>query len=54
MKLGLCPVFVVVNDNYLNQMNWEVALDQTSDKAVGRFNKLDRTEVNDLFMNKIV
>jgi hypothetical protein len=34
-------------------MNWEVALDQTSDKAVGRFNKLDRTEVNDLFMNKI-
>jgi len=34
-------------------MNWEVALDQTSEKAVGRFNKLDRTEVNDLFRNKI-
>ena len=54
MKLGMCPVFVVMNDDYLNQMEWEVALDQTSDKAVGRFNKLDRTEVNDLFRNKIM
>lgn len=53
IKLGICPVFVVINDDYLNQMNWEVALDQTSDKAVGRFNKLDRTEVNDLFKNKV-
>jgi len=34
-------------------MNWEVALDQSSEKAVGRFNKHDRTEVNDLFCNKI-
>ena len=34
-------------------MNWEVALDQTSEKAVGRFNKLDKAEVNDLFKNKI-
>lgn len=53
IKLGICPVFAVVNDDFLNQMNWEVALDQTSEKAVGRFNKLDRTEVNDLFKNKI-
>lgn len=53
IKLGICPVFVVVNDDYLNQMNWEVALDQTSEKAVGRFNKLDKTEVIDLFRNKI-
>ena len=52
-QLGLCPVFLVINDDFLNQMNWEVALDQTSDKAVGRFNKHDKTEVNDLFMNKI-
>ena len=52
-QLGVCPCFVVINDDYLNQMNWEVALDQTSEKAVGRFNKLDRTEVNDLFRNKI-
>lgn len=35
-------------------MNWEVVLDQTSEKAVGRFNKLDRTEVNDLFKSKIM
>ena len=34
-------------------MNWEVALDQTSEKAVGRFNRHDRAEVNDLFKNKI-
>lgn len=53
LKLGICPVFVVVNDELLNQMNWEVSLDQTSEKAVGRFNKHDRTEVNDLFRNKI-
>lgn len=52
-KLGLNPVFVVVNDEFLNQMNWEVALDQTSEKAVGRFNKVDRSEVNDLFLHKI-
>ena len=53
MKLGICPVFVVISDDFLNQMNWEVALDQTSEKAVGRFNKLDKAEVNDLFKNKI-
>ena len=53
MKLGICPVFMVVNDDFLNQMNWEVGLDQSSEKAVGRFNKLDRVEVNDLFKNKI-
>ncbi len=35
-------------------MDWEVALDQSSEKAVGRFNKLDRSEVNDLFRNKIL
>ena len=50
----MCPVFVVMNDDYLNQMDWEVALDQTSDKAVGRYNKLDKGEVNDLFRNKIL
>lgn len=53
MKLGICPVFVVMNDDYLQSMNWEVMVDQTSDKAIGRFNKLDRTEVNDLFRGKI-
>lgn len=53
IKLGICPVFVVVNDDLLNQMNWEVSLDQTSEKAVGRFNKHDRAEVNDLFRNKV-
>ena len=53
MKLGLSPVFVVINDDFLAGMNWEVALDQNSDKAVGRFNKMDRTEVNELFKNKI-
>lgn len=52
-KLGMAPVFVVINDDFLNQMNWEVALDQSSEKAVGRFNKHDRSEVNDLFRNKI-
>ena len=26
-KLGMVPVFVVINDDFLNQMNWEVALD---------------------------
>ena len=46
-------MFVVINDDWLNQMNWEVALDQNSEKAVGRFNKHDRSEVNDLFRNKI-
>ena len=53
MKLGLSPVFVVINDDFLRQMNFEVALDQNSEKAVGRFNKMDRTEVNELFKNKI-
>ena len=52
-KLGMVPVFVVINDEFLNHMNWEVSLDQTSEKAVGRFNKHDRTEVNDLFRSKI-
>lgn len=51
--LGISPVFVVINDDFLNQMNWEVALDQSSEKAVGRFNKLDKAEVNDLFKNRI-
>lgn len=53
MKLGMCPVFVVINDDFLASMNWEVALDQNSDKAVGRFNRMDRTEVNELFKNKV-
>ena len=44
---------MVINDDFLNQMNWEVALDQSSEKAVGRFNKLDKAEVNDLFKNRI-
>ena len=44
---------MVINDDFLNFMNWEVALDQTSEKAIGRFNKLDRSEVNDLFVNRI-
>ena len=53
-KLGLSPCFVVINDDFLNEMNWEVALDQSSEKAVGSFNKMDRAEVNDLFRNKIL
>ena len=52
-QLGMSPVFVVISDDFLNQMNWEVALDQSSEKAVGRFNKLDKAEVNDLFKNRI-
>ncbi len=52
-NLGISPCFVVINDDFLNAMNWEVALDQSSEKAVGRFNKMDRVEVNDLFRNKI-
>ena len=52
-KLGLHPVFVVVNDDFLAAMNWEVAIDQNTEKAVGRFNKFERAEVNELFMNKV-
>ena len=52
-RLGLHPVFVVVNDDFLASMDWQVAIDQSSEKAVGRFNKFERAEVNDLFMNKI-
>ena len=42
-----------MNDDYLSSLNWEVTVDQTSEKAIGRFNKLDRSEINDLFKNKI-
>ena len=52
-RLGLHPVFVVINDDFLSQMDWQVAIDQNTDKAVGRFNKFERAEVNELFMNKI-
>lgn len=52
-RLGMHPVFVVVNDDFLAGMDWQVAIDQSSEKAVGRFNKFERAEVNDLFMNKI-
>ena len=45
------PVFVVINDDFLNAMDWQVAIDTTSIKAVGRFNKFERQEVNDLFEN---
>lgn len=45
------PVFVVINDDFLNAMDWQVAIDTTSVKAVGRFNKFERQEVNDLFEN---
>ena len=34
-------------------MNWEVAIDQNTEKAVGRFNKFERAEVNELFINKV-
>jgi len=53
LKLGMSPVFVVLNDDFLSQMNWELKVDQTSDKAVGRFDKNDRVEVNELFKNKV-
>lgn len=39
------PVFLVIDDDFLNEMNWEVALDTTSVKAVGRYNKHDKSEV---------
>ena len=52
-RLGLHPVFVVINDDFLGQMDWQVAIDQTTEKAVGRFNKFERAEVNELFMNKV-
>ena len=43
------PVFLVVNDDFLNEMHWEVAVDTTSVKAVGRYNKHDKSEVHELF-----
>lgn len=52
-RLGLHPVFVVINDDFLNQMDWQIGIDQNTEKAVGRFNKFERSEVNELFMNKI-
>ena len=52
-RLGLHPVFVVINDDFLASMDWEVAIDQNTEKAVGRFNKFERAEVNELFMNKV-
>ena len=52
-RLGLHPVFVVINDDFLGQMDWQVAIDQNTEKAVGRFNKFERAEVNELFMNKV-
>jgi hypothetical protein len=30
-------------------MHWEVAVDTTSAKAVGRYNKHDKSEVHELF-----
>jgi hypothetical protein len=33
------PVFVVINDDFLNSMDWKVAVDTASVRAVGRFNK---------------
>ena len=27
LKLGMCPVFVVLNDDYLEQNNWELSVD---------------------------
>ena len=52
-QLGITPVFLVINDDLLNAMDWQVAVDQTSEKAVGRFNKIDRHEINELFQNRI-
>jgi len=50
-QLGLNPVFVVVNDDFLNMMDWQVAVDSSTNKAVGRFNKFDKSEVAELFNN---
>lgn len=51
-KLDFCtPVFVVINDDFLNSTDWKVAIDTTSAKAVGRFNKFERKEVDELFDN---
>ena len=49
----MVPVFVVFNDDFVEMLNGQVALDQSSDRAVGRFDKFDRSEVNELFLNKI-
>jgi hypothetical protein len=43
------PVFFVMDDDLLNEMNWEVAVDTTTIKAVGRYNKNDKSEVLELF-----
>jgi len=49
LKLGIVPVFVVLNDDFVDKVSNYVQLDQTSDKAVGRYDKHDRVEVNELF-----
>lgn len=48
---NLCwtPVFVVINDDFLNSMDWKVAVDTASVKAVGTFNKFERSELEELF-----
>ena len=53
IKLGIVPVFVVFNDDFIETMGEQVKLDQVSERAVGRFDKFDRSEVNELFMKKI-
>ena len=53
VKLGMVPVFVVFNDDFIEKMGENVKLDQASERAVGRFDKFDRSEVNELFMNRV-
>lgn len=53
VKLGIVPVFLVLNDDWINTLNDQVSLDQVSEKAVGRFDRYDRSEVNELFRNKV-
>ena len=42
-----------MNEDFLTASDWQVTLDQSSEKAVGRFNKFERAEVNELFNNSV-
>lgn len=47
------PVFVVLNEDFLTASDWNVSIDQNTEKAVGKFSKFDRAEVNALFNNRV-
>lgn len=43
----------MINDDFLNSMEWKVEVDMTTAKAVGRFNRNDRKEVEELFEGSV-